>query len=55
VKLTKTGYLKGQIAAKSLCVEAGGFLDAFLRIGDALPSTETASSGAAETATPPAL
>jgi hypothetical protein len=33
VKLTKTGYLKGEIAARSLCVEAGGVLDAFLRIG----------------------
>jgi len=34
VRLTKTGYLKGQIAAKSIYVEAGGVLDAFLRIGD---------------------
>lgn len=33
VKLTKTGIFKGEIAAKSLCVEAGGVLDAFLRIG----------------------
>lgn len=41
VKLTKTGYLKGQIAAKSLCVDAGGFLDAFLRIGEPVSSTAT--------------
>jgi len=33
VKLTKTGYFKGEIAARSLSVEAGGVLDAFLRIG----------------------
>lgn len=33
VKLTKTGYLKGEIAARSLCVEQGGVLDAYLRIG----------------------
>lgn len=39
VKLTKTGYLKGEIAARSLSVEAGGFLDAFLRIGQATATT----------------
>lgn len=33
VKLTKTGWFKGEIEAKSLCVEAGGMLDAVLRIG----------------------
>jgi hypothetical protein len=33
VKLTKTGWFKGEIEAKSLCVEAGGVLDAVLRIG----------------------
>jgi len=33
VKLTKTGWFKGEIEAKSLCVETGGVLDAVLRIG----------------------
>ncbi len=33
VKLTKTGWLKGEIEAKSIVVEAGGMLDAVLRIG----------------------
>lgn len=42
VKLTKTGYFKGEIAAKSLCVEAGGVLDAFLRIG--MPASGSSSS-----------
>ena len=41
VKLTKTGYFKGEIAAKSLCVEAGGVLDAFLRIGPPPAGTST--------------
>lgn len=40
VKLTKTGYLKGEIAAKSLCVEQGGVLDAFLRIGIPAPAAD---------------
>jgi len=34
VKLTKTGYLKGEIEARSLCIEEGAVLDAFLRIGE---------------------
>ncbi len=33
VKLTRTGWFKGEIEAKSLCVETGGVLDAVLRIG----------------------
>ena len=45
VKLTKTGYLKGEIAARSLCVEQGGVLDAFLRIGaENQPAPEPAAS-----------
>src|SRR5262245_44330679 len=45
VKLTKTGYLKGEIAARSLCVEAGGILDAFLRIGGEAGIPATSTSG----------